>query len=140
MKSLQLESTEITPEFLFDIETLTLTVSGVSEIEKGNSYYTVITKFIDEIELGKPMRLHCVFDFETLCRTSKRGLLFFLLRLKDLQANCGTNLVIDWICDPKESLVKSIGVNLDYMARLQMNFVDKNNTKNNVEEVVEMVF
>tara|TARA_B100000795_G_scaffold269687_1_gene259940 strand:+ start:6275 stop:6697 length:423 start_codon:yes stop_codon:yes gene_type:complete len=140
MKSLHLESTEMTPEFLFDVENLTLSVMGASSIEKTNSYYPTITKFIDDIELGKPVRLKCVFDFKILCRTSKRGLLFFLLRLKDLQTNCGTNLIIDWVCYPNDSLVRSIGLSLDYMARLKINFIDKDNSENKVEEVVEMVF
>jgi len=140
MKSLHLEPTETTPEFLFDVDNLTLSVKGVSSIEKNNLYYNTITTFIDDIELGNPLRLKCVFDFDVLCRTSKRGLLFFLLRLKDLQTNCGTHLIIDWVCDPNDSLVKSIGLNLDYMVRLRINFIDKDGSENKVEEVVEMVF
>tara|TARA_B110000211_G_C14047115_1_gene539520 strand:+ start:631 stop:1053 length:423 start_codon:yes stop_codon:yes gene_type:complete len=140
MKSLHLESTNITPEFLFDVETLTLSLKGVSEIGEENSYYTTITNFIDEIEAGKPLRLTCEFDFDVLCRKSKRGLLFFLLRLKDLQTNCGTQLIVDWVCNPDEDLIKSIGLNLDYMVRLKMNFIEKELPENKVEEVGELVF
>ena len=140
MKSLHLEPTLSTPEFLFDVESLKLSLSGVSEIEKGDLYYPTITNFIDEIEASKPIRLYCVFDFDVLCRTSKRGLLFFLLRLKDLQTNCGTHLIVNWVCNPGNSLVKTIGLNLDYMVRLKINFIDKDLPENKVEEVGELVF
>ena len=140
MKSLRLESTKITPEFLFDVENLTLSLNGVSNIEEANSYYSTITNFIDDIEQGKPLRLSCVFNFDVLCRSSKRGLLFFLLRLKDLQTNCGTQLIIDWVCDPNDTLIKSIGLNLDYMVRLKINFIDKEFPENKVKEVEELVF
>lgn len=140
MKSLHLEPTLNTPEFVFYVESLKLSLSGVSEIEKGDLYYPTITNFIDEIEAFKPVRLSCVFDFDVLCRTSKRGLLFFLLRLKDLQTNCGTNLIINWVCNPGDSLIKSIGLNLDYMVRLKINFIDKDLPENKVEEVGELVF
>jgi hypothetical protein len=140
MKSLHLESTEITPEFLFDVEALRLSLSGTSAIGEGSSYYATITNFIDDIEAGNPLQLTCVLDFDVLCRKSKRGLLFFLIRLKDLQTNCGTQLIIDWVCDPNDSLIKSIGLNLDYMVRLKINFIDKELLENKVEEVVELVF
>jgi hypothetical protein len=140
MNSLHLESTEITPEFSFDVENLTLSLSGVSKIGDNNYYYSTITSFIDEIEAGKPLRLSCTFDFDVLCRQSKRGLLFFLLRLKDLQTNCGTQLNINWVCNHNDSLIESIGLNLDYMVRLKINFVDKEFPENKVEEVAELVF
>ena len=140
MKNFQIEPSVNTPNFLFDVESLTLTLSGVSEISKDNLYYSTITNFIDDIEIFKPSRLYCVFDFDVLCRTSKRGLLFFLIRLKDLQTNCGTQLTVNWICNPGDNLIRTIGLNIDYMVRLKINFIDKNLPENKVKEVGELVF
>lgn len=140
MKSLHLKATSTTPEFLFEVEESSIEFNGVSNIGRDNPFYTSVTEFLGVIEQGKPLRLKCVFDLSKICRVSKRGLLFFLIGLKDLNRNHNTQLIIDWVTDPQNELVRSIGENLEYMVRLKMNFIEKTPVQINDAPVEEMAF
>lgn len=140
MKSLHLKSTEFTPEFKFEIEDSEMIIRGNSEGDNCIPFYTSITEFVNVIEEGKPLLLKCTFDFSNLCRASKRGLLFFLIRLKDLQMNCNTQLIIDWNYEESNDLVRSIGENLEYMVRLKMNFNPQSILSKEQELEAELAF
>lgn len=140
MRSLHLKSTESTPEFKFEVEDSQLTVKGNSEGDQSDTFFSSLTEFVNVIEEGKPLRLKCSFEFSNLCRSSKRGLLFFLIRLKDLQRNCNTQLLIDWSYDESNDLVRSIGENLEYMVRLKMNFISNKNEASKKEDLAELAY
>lgn len=140
MRSLHLKPTEFTPEFKFEIEDSQLLVKGNSEGDQSETFYSSLTEFVNVIEEGKPLRLKCSFDYSNLCRSSKRGLLFFLIRLKDLQRNCNTQLLIDWKYDESNDLVRSIGENLEYMVRLKMNFIPQSGQAKEEEKIVELAY
>lgn len=129
MQSLFLDATNCTPSFVFKEEESVILIKGDSKIDEDQSYYTSITEFIKILESKKPLQLKCVIELSSICRKSKRGVLFFLLALKDLQSNCNTQLSVDWIYDAENSLVKSIGENLEYMVRTKINFVEKEQLK-----------
>jgi len=136
MQSLFLKGTEFTPEFNYEVENFTIEISGESNIEKNNPFYISITEFISTIELAKPMRLNIEFKFSSICRSSKRGLLFFLLRLKELQVHCKTDIRINWHYPPKNSLVKIIGEDLEYMVMIPINTIESVITEVQEEELV----
>lgn len=135
MQTLHLTATEHTPEFNYDVENFTMTISGNSEIEKSNSFYTSITQMLTTVEAAKPMRLDLNFSFSNICRNSKRGLLFFLLRLKEVQVNCKTDIRITWNYTPTNDLVRLIGEDLEYMVHLPINTKTVEEIKSNVPEL-----
>lgn len=136
MQSLFLKGTEFTPEFNYEVENFTIEISGESNIEKNNPFYTSITELISTIELAKPMRLNIEFKLSSICRLSKRGLLFFLLRLKELQVHCKTDVRINWHYSPENSLVKIIGEDLEYMVMIPINTIESVITEIPEEELV----
>lgn len=139
MKSLFLEATDHTPCFIFNEDENEISIQGNSKIEEGESFYPSISEFVRIFEERKPLRLKCVIDLSSICRLSKRGMLFFLLALKDVQDHCNTQLTIDWIYDNHNTLVRSIGENLEYMVRMKINFVEKEQIHSDTSASLELV-
>ncbi len=82
------------------------------------------------------MRLNIEFKLSSICRLSKRGLLFFLLRLKELQVHCKTDVRINWHYSTENSLVKIIGEDLEYMVMIPINTIESVITEVPEEELV----
>ncbi len=118
MESLFIQGTENKPEFNFDIENLFIVLSGHSKIKKSDDFYEKITEYIAQIEKIKPIRLEIEFNLNTICRNSKRGILFFLLRIKEIQMHINTEVVINWLYKSNNELVKTIGEDLEYMVMI----------------------
>jgi hypothetical protein len=55
---------------------------------------------------------------QTICRNSKRGILFFLLRIKEIQLDLNAKVTISWLFMSNNNLVKAIGEDLEYMIRI----------------------
>lgn len=135
MQKLHLKATKNTPEFNYDVENFTITISGSSEVEKSNPFYSSINQVLTTVEQTKPIRLNIVFNLHHICRNSKRGLLFFLMRLKEVQVNCRTDIRINWNYSNKNNLVKVIGEDLEYMTHMPVNFRIMNSTPELKEEL-----
>ena len=71
-----------------------------------------------QIEKIKPIRLEIEFNLNSICRNSKRGILFFLLRIKEVQMHLNTEVTINWLYKHNNDLVKVIGEDLEYMVRM----------------------
>ncbi len=137
MQTLHLKATDHTPEFLYDVENFTITIAGNSVIEKTNGFYTSITQLLNSVESAKPMRLNIVFTLENICRNSKRGLLFFLMRLKEIQVNCKTDLRITWNYSPTNEFVKILGEDFEYMAHIPIHTKAVEKTDKQIQELAE---
>ena len=118
MESLFIQGTEHTPEFNFDIDNFFIALTGHSKIKKTDSFYLYITEYIEKIEKVKPIRLNIEFNLNSICRNSKRGILFFLLRIKEIQMHINTEITINWLYRHNNDLVKVIGEDLEYMVRM----------------------
>ena len=118
MESIFIQGTENTPEFNFDVENLYIALTGHSKIKKNDVFYQELTEYIEEIEKIEPIRLEIEFNLNTICRNSKRGILFFLLRVKEIQMNINTEVKINWLYKPNNELVKAIGEDLEYMVMI----------------------
>ena len=118
MESLFIQGTERTPEFNFDIDNFFISLTGHSKIKKTDSLYLNITEYIEKIEKIKPIRLNIEFNLNSICRNSKRGILFFLLRIKEVQMHINTEITINWLYKHNNDLVKVIGEDLEYMVRM----------------------
>ena len=106
MESLFIQGTERTPEFNFDIDNFFIALTGHSKIKKTDSFYLNITEYIEKIEKIKPIRLNIEFNLNSICRNSKRGILFFLLRIKEVQMHINTEITINWLYKHNNDLVK----------------------------------
>lgn len=137
MQSLHLKATDHTPEFLYDVENFTITITGNSIMEKTNGFYTSITQLLTSVEAAKPMRLNIVFTLENICRNSKRGLLFFLMRLKEIQVNCKTDLRITWNYSTTNELVKILGEDFEYMVHIPIHTKAVEKTDEQIQELAE---
>ena len=118
MESIFIQGTENTPEFNFDVENLYIALTGHSKIKKNYVFYQELTEYIEEIEKIEPIRLEIEFNLNTICRNSKRGILFFLLRVKEIQMNINTKVTINWLYKHNNDLVKVIGEDLEYMVMI----------------------
>ena len=118
MESIFIQGTENTPEFNFDVENLYIALTGHSKIKKNDVFYQELTEYIEEIEKIEPIRLEIEFNLNTICRNSKRGILFFLLRVKEIQMNINTKVTINWLYKHNNDLVKVIGEDLEYMVMI----------------------
>ena len=118
MESIFIQGTENTPEFNFDVENLFIALTGHSKIKKTDGFYQKITEYIEKIEKIKPIRLEIEFNLNTICRNSKRGILFFLLRIKEVQMHLNTEVTINWLYKHNNDLVKVIGEDLEYMVMI----------------------
>ena len=134
MKSLYLKGTENTPEFKFDVETSTMEIKGNCSIEKENPFFLSIIKSLSNIKSSNPFKLNLNLNFSHLCKNSKRGLLFFLIRLKEIQ--CISEIKINWVIDAENKLVQSIAENLEYMVRIPVN-IKITVESNHKEEILE---
>lgn len=118
MESIFIQGTENTPEFNFDVKNLYIALTGHSKIKKNDVFYQELTEYIEEIEKIEPIRLEIEFNLNTICRNSKRGILFFLLRVKEIQMNINTKVTINWLYKHNNDLVKVIGEDLEYMVMI----------------------
>ena len=130
MKSIFIQGTENTPEFIFDVENLYIALTGHSKIKKNNVFYQELTEYIEEIEKIAPIRLEIEFNLNTICRNSKRAILFFLLRVKEIQMNIKTKVIINWLYKHNNDLVKVIGEDLEYMIMIpiQLKAIEKDSS------------
>ena len=113
-----IQRTEHTPEFNFDVENLFIAFAGHSKIKKTDGFYKKITEYIEKIEKIRPSRLAIEFNLNSICRNSKRGILFFLLRIKEVQMHFNTVVTISWLYEHNNKLVRVIGEDLEYMVML----------------------
>jgi len=123
MQSLFLKGTENTPEFNYDIENFSISISGTSEVEKANPFYQSIIEFIPTIEKANPMRLDLNIKLDSICKNSKRGLLFFLLKLKEVQVHCKSDVRVNWFYPSDNILIKTIGEDMENMVMLTINTI-----------------
>tara|TARA_B100000768_G_C11088145_1_gene293750 strand:- start:275 stop:685 length:411 start_codon:yes stop_codon:yes gene_type:complete len=121
MQSLFLKGSKTTPEFNYDIENFSMSIIGESNIDELNPFYNTITKFLNTVETIKPRRLNLDIKLDSICLNSKRGIVFFLMRLKEIQVNCKSALLINWYYNTKNKLMRTIGEDLEQMVMLKIN-------------------
>lgn len=137
MQSLFLESTKETPQFNFNIDESKMFIEGKSQITNNSDFYKRITAFLATVEKAKPMRLTVDLKFETICNKSKRGLVFFLMRLKELQINCKTDVNINWYYTEGNTLVERIGNDLEYMVKMSVKTIATQPTTKTTKQIIE---
>lgn len=121
MQSLFLKATKTTPEFNYDIENFSISIIGDSSVEKSNPFYASITEFLNTVETNKPLKLNLDIKLDSICLNSKRGMVFFLMRLKEVQVNCNSDIKINWYYNESNDLMRTIGEDLEHMVMLQIN-------------------
>lgn len=117
MQSLHIKETEKTPSFIYDVEDFTISISGVSNIDSPE-FYQRITDHVDFIQQTNPIRLNLNIRLTEICNQSKRGLLFFLVKLKSLQVDGNCDINIAWNYPKGNKLIRTIGENLEYMVMI----------------------
>lgn len=135
MQSLYIKSTENTPSFNYNVEDSLIEIRGNSEIHD-SKFYQRITDYVDVIQAAKPRRINLDVSLNHICNLSKRGLLFFMVRLKSLQVDCQCEISIAWMYPSNNHLVKAIGENLEYMVMLPIHIkpqLEKATSKEEVE-------
>lgn len=137
MQSLFLESTKETPQFNFNIDESKMFIEGKSQITNNSDFYKRITAFLATVEKAKPMRLTVDLKFETICNKSKRGLVFFLMRLKEFQINCKTDVNINWYYTEGNTLVERIGNDLEYMVKMSVKTIATQPTTKTTKQIIE---
>lgn len=137
MQSLFLEATKETPQFHFNIDESRFFIKGTSKLSSNNDFYKRITKFLNTVEQAKPMRLNLDLSFDEICNKSKRGLVFFLMRLKELQINCKTDININWHYSQGNTLIERIGDDLEYMVKMSVKTIAVKADVKTTEQIAE---
>lgn len=137
MQSLFLEATKETPQFNFNIDESRFFIKGTSKLSSNTDFYERITLFLNTIEQAKPMRLNLDLSFDEICNKSKRGLVFFLMRLKELQINCKTDININWYYNEGNTLIERIGDDLEYMVKMSVKTIAVKADVKTTEQIAE---
>ncbi len=129
MKSLSLESTDFTPEVLFDPENHNFEINGVSMPENASGFYLQILDWLSEYEkkiVDKKTgtdKILIKLNFKlTYCNSASAKFLLTIMEKLKTFTGSGFNVEINWFYDPGDQLMLDDGKDLEDSADMPFNY------------------
>ncbi|MGB0882115.1 MAG: DUF1987 domain-containing protein [Vicingaceae bacterium] len=122
MEKIRIESTDVSPEVVFDIENNNFSIIGKSVVNEVDEFYSPLISWLENA-IGKiDKRVDFVFDLEYFNIFSSKRILFILYKLSDLKKS-GANINIIWHFSMEDDDMKEVGEDFACMVNLPFEFI-----------------
>ena len=122
MEKIRIESTDVSPEVIFDIENNIFSIKGKSVVTEVDSFYAPLIEWLENATGKINKRVDFVFDLEYFNIFSSKRILFILYKLSDLNVG-GANINIIWHFSMEDDDMKEIGEDFACMVNLPFEFI-----------------
>jgi hypothetical protein len=122
MGNIRIESTEVSPEVIFDIENNNFSIKGKSVVTEVDSFYAPLIEWLENVQEKLDSRVDFVFDLEYFNIFSSKRILFILYKLSDLKV-AGANINVIWHFSMEDDDMKEVGEDFACMVNLPFEFI-----------------
>jgi hypothetical protein len=125
MEQIRIESTEVSPEVIFDIDKNNFLIKGKSVVTQVDSFYAPLIEWLENAHEKFINRVDFVFDLEYFNIFSSKRILFILYKLSELKEG-GADINVVWHFSMDDDDMKEVGEDFACMVNLPFEFI--NNT------------
>ena len=122
MEKIRIESTDVSPEVIFDLENNNFSIRGKSVVTEVDEFYTPLIEWLENAKNSLNKRIDFVFDLEYFNIFSSKRILFILYKLSDLKKS-GVNINVIWHFSMEDEDMKEVGEDFACMVNLPFEFI-----------------
>ena len=122
MEKIRIESTDVSPEVIFDVENNNFSIRGKSVVTEVDSFYAPLIEWLENAEKQLTTRVDFVFDLEYFNIFSSKRILFILYKLSDLKV-AGADINVIWHFSMEDDDMKEVGEDFACMVNLPFEFI-----------------
>ncbi|MBL4592543.1 MAG: DUF1987 domain-containing protein [Flavobacteriales bacterium] len=122
MEIIRIESTDVSPEVIFDIEKNNFSIRGKSVVTEVDSFYSPLIEWLENAQHKIDNRIDFVFDLEYFNIFSSKRILFILYKLSDLKES-GADINVIWHFSMEDDDMKEVGEDFACMVNLPFEFI-----------------
>lgn len=122
MENIRIESTDVSPEVVFDIENNNFSIRGKSVVTEVDSFYGPLIEWLEDAQNKIDNRIDFVFDLEYFNIFSSKRILFILYKLSDLK-DSGADINVIWHFSMEDDDIKEVGEDFACMVNLPFEFI-----------------
>lgn len=122
MEKINIESTELSPQVIFDLEKNIFLIKGKSAVKEVDTFYSPLIEWLESVKGKVHQRIDFVFDLEYFNIFSSKRILFILYKLNDLKKS-GANINIIWHFSMDDEDMKEVGEDFACMVNLPFEFI-----------------
>ena len=122
MENIRIESTDVSPEVIFDIERNNFSIKGKSVVTEVDSFYAPLIEWLENAQEKLDTRVDFVFDLEYFNIFSSKRILFILYKLSDLKV-AGADINVIWHFSMEDDDMKEVGEDFACMVNLPFEFI-----------------
>lgn len=122
MEKLTIESTDVSPNVIFDLANNNFVISGRSVVSEVDSFYSPLINWLEVAQGRIDKRVDFVFDLEYFNIFSSKRILFILYRLADMRKS-GVDVNVIWHFSMDDDDMKEVGEDFACMVNLPFEFI-----------------
>ena len=122
MEKINIASTEVSPEVVFDIENNNFSIRGKSVVTEADTFYAPLIEWLEGAQNKLTTRVDFVFDLEYFNIFSSKRILFILYKLSDLKS-AGADINVIWHFSMEDDDMKEVGEDFACMVNLPFEFI-----------------
>jgi hypothetical protein len=122
MEKIRIESTDVSPAVIFDVENNNFLIRGKSVVTEVDAFYSPLISWLENANGKIDNRIDFVFDLEYFNIFSSKRILFILYKLSDLKKS-GTNINVIWHFSMEDDDMKEVGEDFACMVNLPFEFI-----------------
>ena len=122
MEKIRIESTDVSPEVIFDLYNNNFSIIGKSVVTEVDAFYTPLIEWLENVKGKLDDRIDFVFDLEYFNIFSSKRILFILYKLSDLKKS-GVNINVIWHFSMEDEDMKEVGEDFACMVNLPFEFI-----------------
>mgnify|MGYP006178831643 FL=1 len=122
MEKIRIESTDVSPEVVFDLGSNNFSIRGKSVVTEVDAFYSPLINWLENANGKFENRIDFVFDLEYFNIFSSKRILFILYKLSDLKKS-GANINVIWHFSMDDDDMKEVGEDFACMVNLPFEFI-----------------
>mgnify|MGYP001440416423 CR=1 FL=1 len=122
MEKIRIESTDVSPEVVFDLGSNNFSIRGKSIVTEVDAFYSPLINWLENANGKLENRIDFVFDLEYFNIFSSKRILFILYKLSDLKKS-GANINVIWHFSMDDDDMKEVGEDFACMVNLPFEFI-----------------
>lgn len=122
MEKIRIESTDVSPEVIFDVDSNNFSIRGKSVVTEVDAFYSPLIEWLENANGKLDNRIDFVFDLEYFNIFSSKRILFILYKLSDLKKS-GSDINVIWHFSMEDDDMKEVGEDFACMVNLPFEFI-----------------
>lgn len=122
MEKIRIESTDVSPQVIFDLDSNQFVIRGKSVVSEVDSFYAPLIDWLEQANGKINKRVDFVFDLEYFNIFSSKRILFMLYRLSDLR-QAGADVNVIWHFSMEDDDMKEVGEDFACMVNIPFEFI-----------------